>query len=157
MEHARCGQLILGKPALGRARALLEVLGEEALLLSLGLREPEPLGYGLGSEVLDAPPYEFDEVGGYLVLYASEVPEGRFSRAARAGGGFAVEAAPDSGGPGWATDGERAVELDAWTLPEAGELYRSWAERTPPVGPEPLEAFRRAVLEALGRGPGEPS
>lgn len=135
MNRVAHAELVLGKPALERTVELVAAVGDD---LALWLEGDPNTTLNVGVQ------------DGYLVLtWAGE--EGAFSEAARAVGGFALETGPDSGGPGWATDGEEEVLLTASGLEEAAELYRRWKGRTPPVGERALAAFKEALEAALSK------
>lgn len=133
MNYSAHASVLVGKAALERARVseLLEALPD----LPERLKKKEAA---------------VQEVEGYLLLRLYITKEGEVWDAARALGGFALEAGPDSGGPGWAGTNEESFELLPHNLPALGKVLEAWKRANPPVGEGGLEAFLALVREAAG-------
>lgn len=127
MNYSAYACALVGQPALDRA-AVQELL----------------------QEIPDFPEraWVVEEEDGYLSIEVAEPQEGHeIWLLARILGGFVLEAGPDSGGPGWAGDGEASFELIPQNLPALAEALLEWKAKTPPAGSGALEKFLALLRE----------
>ncbi|WP_022799597.1 hypothetical protein [Thermus islandicus] len=91
----------------------------------------------------------WEEEEGYLFIELAEPWEGHeIWLLARILGGFVLEAGPDSGGPGWAGNGEASFELIPQNFPALAVALLEWKAKTPPAGSGALEKFLALLKEA---------
>ncbi|MGC8876537.1 hypothetical protein [Thermus sp.] len=130
MNYSAYACAILGKPALEK-EAVRELLEEIPDLL----------------ERLEEGEAALSQEEGYLLLELYIAEEGEIWDAARALGGFALEAGPDSGGPGWAGTPGESFELLPHNFIRIAQALEAWRGANPPVGEGALEAFLALLKE----------
>jgi alkylation response protein AidB-like acyl-CoA dehydrogenase len=131
MNYSANASVIFGAPAL-RAERVRALLAEIPDLL----------------ERLEEGEAALSQEEGYLLLELYIAEEGEIWDAARALGGFALEAGPDSGGPGWAGTPGESFELLPHNFIRIAQALEAWRRANPPVGEGALEAFLALVREA---------
>jgi len=143
MNYSAYSVVILGRLALEKLEGILEAM-----------LEPEDLFRWAEGE--DTEHLRISFQNGYAIIEIFP-EEGEATEVAYAGYGFALEAGPDSGGPGWVFHGPRdeTVPLYPENLAKAAHLYEDWLNTTPPIAPTNQEAEKtlRKALSALAFTP----